>query len=147
VTTAPTATSPGVIVVERQLSHSPENIWRALTQSALLKQWFMDNDFQPIVGHRSTFNTDPAPHWNGVTQCEVLEVTPYQRLVYRCHAGTDGGMNTLVTWTLTPTPDGVLLRMEQSGFRRQDEHNFHGAAQGWQRFMVTLGRVLERLDT
>jgi uncharacterized protein YndB with AHSA1/START domain len=141
------STNTGVIVIERQLPHPPEKIWRALTQSQLLEEWLMDNDFQPIVGHRSTFKTDPAPQWDGITECEVLEVEPYARLVYRCDASTGGGMKTLVTWTLTPTPDGVLLRMEQSGFRQQDEHNFHGASQGWQRFVTKLEHVLESLDT
>jgi uncharacterized protein YndB with AHSA1/START domain len=145
VTAAPSATSTGTIVVERQLTHPPEKVWRALTQSQLLKAWLMDNDFQPVVGHRSTFKTDPAPQWNGVTECEVLEVEPYRRLVYRFTAGTEGGLKTLVTWTLTPTPDGVLLRMEQSGFRQQDAHNFHGAARGWQRFMANLEGVLAGL--
>jgi uncharacterized protein YndB with AHSA1/START domain len=66
-------------------------------------------------------------------------------LTDRFDAGVEGGMTTLVTWTLTPTPDGVVLQMEQSGFRQQDEHNFHGAARGWQRFMANPEQVLASL--
>ena len=38
----------------------------------------MRNDFQPTVGHRFTFRADPMPHWNGVTDCEVLVVEPHR---------------------------------------------------------------------
>ena len=47
------------IVVERDMAHSPEKIWRALTQSALIEQWLMTNDFQPVVGHRFNFRAEP----------------------------------------------------------------------------------------
>ena len=70
------------IVVERELPHPPEKIWRALTQPHLIQEWLMDNDFQPIVGHRFTFVAPPAAHWNGVTDCEVLEVEPNRTLSY-----------------------------------------------------------------
>ena len=49
-----------------------------------------------------------------------------------------------MTWTLTPTP-GVKVRMEQSGFRPQDERNLEGARYGWQRFVDGLERVAGRL--
>ena len=62
------------LVVERIMPHSPERIWRALTQSALIGEWLMQNDFQPVVGHRFNFRSPPAPHWNGVLDCEVLVV-------------------------------------------------------------------------
>jgi uncharacterized protein YndB with AHSA1/START domain len=132
------------IIVERELPHPPEKIWRALTQSSLIEVWMMPNDFQPIVGHCSTFKTDPVPHWNGVTNCEVLVVDPYRQLVYTWNASGEvaDGLKTTVTWTLTPTQSGVLLRMEQSGFRPQDEHNFQGVSQAWQRFFDGLERVI-----
>jgi uncharacterized protein YndB with AHSA1/START domain len=34
------------IVVERDLPHPPEKVWRALTQSALVAEWLMPNDFE-----------------------------------------------------------------------------------------------------
>jgi hypothetical protein len=42
---------------------------------------------------------------------------------------------------LTPTKVGVLVRMEQSGFRPEDEANYQGANYGWQRFIGGLERV------
>jgi uncharacterized protein YndB with AHSA1/START domain len=58
-----------------------------------------------------------------------------------------GGLKTVVTWTLTPTKDGVLVRMEQSGFRPEDEGHYQGARHGWQRMVGGLERVAAELDT
>jgi len=91
------------------------------------------------------FRATPIPDlWNGVTDCEVLMVEPPLRLVYSWNASGDqaaDGLKTLITWTLTPTPDGVLVRMEQSGFRPQDEAGFQGMGGGWPRILGGLERV------
>ena len=89
------------------------------------------------------------PHWNGVIDCEVLVVEPYERLSYSWNASGDeaaDGLKTVVTWTLTPTKAGVLVRMEQSGFRPEDEANDQGAKYGWQRYIGGLERVAAGLD-
>lgn len=71
------------IVMERDLPHPLEKVWRAITENPLLADWLMANDFKPVVGHRFTFRHKPMPHWNGVTDCDVTEVTPMTRLAYR----------------------------------------------------------------
>ena len=137
------------IVVEREMPHPPEKIWRALTQAPLMERWLMKNDFEPVVGHRFTFRAKPMPQWNGVTDCEVLVVEPWRRLAYSwADSGAEaaGGMKTVVTWTLTPRPGGTLVRMEQSGFRLQDEPFFKGASHGWKRMVEGLENVAATLD-
>ena len=134
------------IVVEREMPHPPEKIWRALTQGALIEEWLMKNDFQPIVGHRFNFRSTPMPQWNGVVDCQVLVVEPNRRLSYSWNSSgeeTADGLKTVVTWTLTPTQGGVLVRMEQSGFRPgpEDESFFKGAGYGWQKMVAGLERV------
>ena len=62
------------ILVERVMPYPPEKIWRALTLSPLIEEWLMKNDFQPVVGHRFNFRAAPVLGWNGVTDCEVLEI-------------------------------------------------------------------------
>jgi uncharacterized protein YndB with AHSA1/START domain len=145
-------TKPGTttrsLVIEREMPHPPEKIWRALTQSSLMVEWLMKNDFQPVVGHRFTFRAPPMPNWNGVVECEVLAVEPNSRLSYSW--GTSGedaanGFKSVVTWTLTPTKDGVLVRMEQSGFRPEQEQNYQGAKYGWRRFIDGLEKVVAKL--
>jgi uncharacterized protein YndB with AHSA1/START domain len=138
------------LVYERRLPHPPEKVWRALTENSLLEQWLMQNDFLPIVGHRFQFRAEPRPHWNGVTDSEVLDVAPNERLSYTWNASGEeapGGLKTVVTWTLTPTSDGTQLRMEHSGFRpEEDVRNLQGASYGWPRFLEHLERVVADLE-
>jgi uncharacterized protein YndB with AHSA1/START domain len=51
-----------------------------------------------------------------------------------------------VTWTLTPTGTGTIVRMEQSGFRPDQQQAYQGAKGGWQRFFGALEQVLARID-
>lgn len=125
------------------MPHPPEKIWRPLTQSHLIEEWLMKNDFQPRVGHRFQFRAQPVPGWSGVTNCEVLEVDAPKRLAYRWGDGSesDSGLKTIVTWTLTPQADGTHVRMEHSGFRPQDEGGYKGMGGGWPRILGGLERV------
>jgi uncharacterized protein YndB with AHSA1/START domain len=78
-----------------------------------------------------------------------MVVEPNRRLSYSWNASGDeapGGLKTVVTWTLTPTKGGTLLRMEQSGFRPEDDANYQGANHGWQRYVAGLERVAAGLD-
>jgi uncharacterized protein YndB with AHSA1/START domain len=127
------------LVIEREMPHPPEKIWRALTEGSLIEEWLMKNDFQPAVGHRFSFRATPVPGWNGVIDCEVLAVEPNARLSYSW--GTMG-MESAVTWTLTPADGGTHVRMEQSGFRPDQEANYKGASYGWKKFIGNLERVV-----
>jgi uncharacterized protein YndB with AHSA1/START domain len=137
--TAPKCT----LVIEREMPHPPEKIWRALTESSLIDEWLMKNDFKLAVGHKFSFRATPAPNWSGVIDCEVLVVEPNSRLAYSW--GTLG-MGTVVTWTLTPTPGGTHLRMEQSGFPSEDGPNYKGAKYGWRNFIDNLERLIGGLN-
>jgi uncharacterized protein YndB with AHSA1/START domain len=143
-----TATATRSLIVEREMPHAPEKIWRALTQGPLIADWLMSNDFQPVVGHRFNFRAAPMPNWNGVTDCEVLVVEPQQRLSYSWSASGDeaeNGVKTIVTFTLTPVNGGTFLRMEQSGFGQHEEANYRGAQYGWQKFIGQLEQVVDKL--
>jgi uncharacterized protein YndB with AHSA1/START domain len=131
------------LVIEREMPHPPEKIWRALTQSSLIEEWLMKNDFQPAVGHQFKFRATPVPNWNGVIDCEVLAVEPHSRLAY---SWGSMGLETVVNWTLTPTGGGTLLRMEQSGFDSEEKPYYKGAKYGWQNFIGNLERVVGGLE-
>jgi uncharacterized protein YndB with AHSA1/START domain len=131
------------LVIEKELPHPPEKVWRALTQGPLIKEWLMDNDFQPVVGHRFTFRSTPMPNWNGIIDSEVLVVEPHKKLSY---AWGSMGLESVVVWTLTATNGGTLLRMEQSGFRADQEAAYKGANYGWQKFIGGLERVIAGLQ-
>lgn len=132
------------LIVERVMPHPPEKIWRALTAGPLIETWLMANDFQPVVGHRFNFRATPVMGWNGVTDCEVLAIEEPRRLVYSWNASgeqAEGGLKTVVTWTLTPVADGTAVRMEQSGFRPQDEPGYRGMGGGWPGILGRLEQV------
>jgi uncharacterized protein YndB with AHSA1/START domain len=103
----------------------------------------MNNDFQPVVGRKFQFRADPMPNWNGVVDCEVLIVDPLQRLSYNWGVGdADSGLQWVVLWTLTPADGGTHVRMEQSGFRPDQQAAYQGANYGWQKFIGNLEQVL-----
>jgi uncharacterized protein YndB with AHSA1/START domain len=126
------------LVIEKDMPHPPQKVWRALTQAPLIGQWLMSNDFQPVVGHKFTLRTTPMPNWNGIIEGEVLTVEPASRLTY---TWISMGLKTAVAWTLTPTSGGTHVRMEQSGFGSDQDHYYKGAAYGWQTFIGGLERV------
>jgi uncharacterized protein YndB with AHSA1/START domain len=133
------------VVVEREFAHPPEKLWRALTQPHLIEEWLMKNDFEPVVGHSFNLRGD----WGGVLDCEVLAVEPNKALSYTWNFEHDDAayaLKSVVTFTLTPTSTGTLLRMEQSGFRPEQKQAFGGANQGWRQFLGKLEQVLGRID-
>jgi uncharacterized protein YndB with AHSA1/START domain len=137
------ATKTRSVVVEREIPHPPEKIWRALTQPHLIEEWLMKNDFKPLVGHRFNLRRTPKPDVNIVVDCQVLVVEPNKTLSYTWEAYD---LAAVVTFTLTPTPTGTHLRMEQSGFRPDQRQAYGGARNGWQQFLANLEQVLARID-
>ena len=126
------------VVVEREIPFPPEKIWRALTQPHLIEEWLMKNDFKPVVGHSFNLRAD----WGGI-DCQVQTVEPNKTLSYTWGAL---GLESVVTWTLTAKGTGTHLRMEQSGFRRDQQQAYQGAKHGWQEFFANLEQVLARMD-
>jgi uncharacterized protein YndB with AHSA1/START domain len=133
------------VVVERDIAHPPEKLWRALTQPHLIEEWLMKNDFAPAVGHRFNLRGD----WGGAIDCEVLVVEPNRELSYTWNFKHDDAafnLESVVTFTLTPTGTGTRLRMEQVGFRPDQRQAFGGAHAGWKQFFEKLEQVLARAD-
>lgn len=131
------------VVVEREIAHPPEKLWRALTQPHLIAEWLMRNDFEPVVGHRFTLSGD----WGGV-ECDVLAVEPGKTLTYTWNHVHDDplyDLRSVVSFTLTPTASGTLLRMEQTGFRPEQKQAFGGARHGWEQHFTNLERVLAEM--
>jgi uncharacterized protein YndB with AHSA1/START domain len=132
------ATETRTVVIERELPHPPGKVWRALTQSALIEEWLMKNDFKPVVDHRFNLSGD----W-GAVDCQVLAVELDKTLSYTWNAY---GLKSVVTFTLTPTGTGTRLCMEQSGFPADQPQYYEGAKGGWPRFFANLEQVLARID-
>ena len=130
-------------VVEREIGHPPEKIWRALTQPHLLEEWLMKTDFKPLKGQKFQFRNEPKPDIKVVVECEVLEIEPHRTLSYSWVAY---GLDSVVTFTLEPTATGTIVRMEQTGFRPEHDLAYKGAKASWKQFMARLEQVVADLD-
>lgn len=112
-------TDPRTVRVDEFLAHSPTRVWKALTDPVMLAKWLMPNDFQPVVGHRFTFRTDPRPNagFDGVVHCQVLAAEPERLLRFTWRGGS---LDTTVTWTLEPEGRGTRVFLEHDGFDPDD---------------------------
>ncbi|MDC0707748.1 SRPBCC domain-containing protein [Stigmatella sp. ncwal1] len=140
--TAPSQTES--ISFEFDLNHSPQKVWRALTDPVLLTEWLL-----PVVelklesGAAFTFKTQPYPGWDGVVNCRILEIEAHRKLSYAWNVPF---LDTVVTFTLTPTASGTRLSLVQSGFKPDQKQNFGGARYGWKMMGGKLVDLLERLS-
>lgn len=98
----------------------PERVWVALTDPHALAEWLMPNDFKPILGHRFRFQTGPMKGMEEKTECEVLEIDPPRRMVWRWtivwKQPLGAAQPMTVAWTLTPDRGGTRLVLEQSAY-------------------------------
>lgn len=108
------------IIHEARYPFPPALVWRALTSREAMNAWLMENDFgSATVGHRFQFRDKPKKvvGWNGITDCEVVEVVPERRFVIAFGTGRDEFPATRVTWELEPTVDGgTRVRFRHAGF-------------------------------
>jgi uncharacterized protein YndB with AHSA1/START domain len=139
-TTAPSQTE--ALSLEFELEHSVQKVWRAITDPALLAEWLL-----PVVGLELepgvafTFKAQPQPGWDGIVNCRILEVEAQRKLRYQW---TVGDIDTVVTFTLTPTASGTRLSVVQSGFKPEQKKNFGGARYGWKMMGAKLIDLLAR---
>ena len=140
-TTAPSQTES--LSFDFDLPHLPEKVWRALTDPVLLAEWLLPVfDLKLEPGAAFAFKTQPYPGWDGTVHCRLLEIEAQRKLSY---AWVVGDMDTVVTFTLTPTASGTQLSLVQSGFRPAQKQNFGGARYGWRMMGGTLVDLLARI--
>lgn len=131
------------ISFEFDLHHSPEKVWRALTDPVLLAEWLLPAiDFKLESGAAFTFKTQAYPGWDGTVNCKFVEIEPLRKLSY---TWTVPFLDTVVTFTLTPTATGTHLSLEQSGFKTDQKREFGGARYGWNMMGGKLVELLARI--
>lgn len=140
--TAPAQTE--CIEFEFDLHHGPQKVWRALTDPALLAEWLL-----PVIGHKLepgtafTFQAPPQPGWDGTVNCRLLEIDAQRMISW---AWVVGDIDTVVTFTLTPTGTGTHLSLVQSGFKPEQKRNVNGARYGWKMMGGKLEDLLARIS-
>ena len=142
-TTAPSQTES--LSFEFDLRHPPEKVWRALTDPELLAQWLLPTiGYELAPGKAFTFKTQAYPGWDGTVNCRFLVIEPRRKLSYTWGVGTMD-IDSVVTFTLTPTASGTHLSLVQSGFKPDQKQNFAGARYGWKMMGGKLVDVLARI--
>jgi uncharacterized protein YndB with AHSA1/START domain len=131
------------ISFEFDLHHSPEKVWRALTDPVLLAEWLLpvvEGTLEP--GAAFTFKTQPYPGWDGTVNCRILEIEAQRKISYTWAVPF---LDTVVTFTLTPTVSGTRLSLTQSGFKADQKREFGGARYGWKMMGGKLVDLLARI--
>lgn len=130
--------------------HPRERVWTALTDARALAEWLMPNNFEPVQGRRFQFRVDPMLSFEGIVDCEVLEVDPPRRLAYtwvtRMKGKPPHDPMTLV-WTLDAVPGGTRLVLEQAGLEHLTLWWRFSMRMGWGRMLKSLlPRVLAHVS-
>jgi uncharacterized protein YndB with AHSA1/START domain len=129
--------------LEFDLNHPPEKVWRALTDPALLAEWLL-----PVTGLKLepgaafTFKTQAYPGWDGTVNCRLVEIEARRKLSY---TWTVPFLDTVVTFTLTPTASGTRLSLVQSGFKPDQKQELGGSRYGWKLMGGKLVELLARI--
>jgi uncharacterized protein YndB with AHSA1/START domain len=132
------------ISFEFDLHHAPEKVWRALTEPELLAQWLLPViDLKLEPGAAFTFKTQPYPGWDGTVNCQFVEIETHRKLKYKW---TVPFLDTVVTFTLTPTATGTRLSVVQSGFTPDQKRESGGARYGWKMMGDKLVELLAKIS-
>jgi uncharacterized protein YndB with AHSA1/START domain len=113
---------------------SPKEVWEYLTKAELIEQWLMKNNFKPEKGYKFQFTFTPKPNspYEGVVNCEVLEIKPFTKLSYSWNGRTQDksrSFNSIVAWTLVPKNNGTELQVQHNGFEVLEDILNH--TNGW----------------
>ena len=133
---------------EFDLPHSPQKVWRALTDPVLLAEWLLPViDLKLEPGAAFMFKAQQQPGWDGVVNCRCLEIEAQRKLSY---TWVVGDIDTVVTFTLTPTEgkdgtSGTRLSLVHSGFKPDQKQAFGGARYGWKMMGGQLVDLLGRI--
>jgi uncharacterized protein YndB with AHSA1/START domain len=126
------------------LHHRPEKVWRALTDPVLLAEWLLPVvELELAPGAAFMFKAQPQPGWDGTVHCRILEFEAHRKLAY---TWVVGDIDTVVTFTLSPTASGTRLSLVQSGFKPNQKKNFGGARYGWRMMGGKLVDLLARIE-
>lgn len=141
------------IVVDEVFPHSAETIWKALTTGELIARWLMEpTGFEAVPGNHFTYKTAPSGEWDGLIECEVLEVILNERLAYIWKGGHDANtgygskLNTIVTWSLTGVDNGTRILLVHSGFiTPHNDSAFDSMGKAWPKVFSNLNDIASTL--
>lgn len=89
-------------------------VWKAITDKKAMSEWLMPCNIEPVIGHKFQFKTKSSPVFNGIIDCQVLEVIDKELLSFSWSGGPL--KQTKVTFRLEKFESSTILYFEHSGF-------------------------------
>lgn len=133
------------VVLDFTYDHSIEEVWEGITNSSLLEEWIMPNNFKAEPGYAFEFKGQANEYWDGIIRGEVLEVEAPHKLSY---CWNSAGEMTTITWTLVAESAAKTnLHFEMDGFSdeiKQYPGALKGAVSSWSAFAHKLKEVLAK---
>jgi uncharacterized protein YndB with AHSA1/START domain len=104
------------IKIDTFIEATPDEVWEAITDKALISQWLMETNIEPIVGFNGYFKMKPTPLFNGQIESTVIEVKPTSTFTF---TWTSSWMKvpTTIKFSLQEKENGTLLTLEHWGFK------------------------------
>src|SRR5690606_11877330 len=93
------------VTIDQPINASPALVWQRISTPDGIARWWRPGNIAPVLGHEFTMDMDK---W-GQIPCRVIEVEPQRKLGY-----TFGDFE--LHWSITPTDNGCILRLEHRGF-------------------------------
>jgi len=147
----------GSIERELHIDATPEVVYQVISSPEHLREWWPDDaELTPVSGATGaiTFG-DPASADAKIERLTVVEADPPRRFAFRWvydegdPAAPDNSL--LVTFTLTASADGTLLRFTETGFRERGwaeavlQEAYLDHAGGWDVFLPRLVAYADKL--
>ena len=111
------------LIIERVFDAQIDQVWQALTNKDLMKQWYFDlPEFKAEVGFKFKFTGGPSPERQYLHLCEIKAVIPGKKLAYSWrYDGYEG--NSLLTFELFPQGVKTKLKLTHAGIETFPENN------------------------
>ncbi len=127
------------VVVQQTFHRPPADVWKAITDANLMKQWFFENmeEFVPEKDFETQFNV-VSNNRDFLHLWKLTEVVPLKRIVYNWkYKGYDG--NSYVSFELFDHKEGTLLKLTHTVTKNfpQDIEEFRreSCVAGWEYFI------------
>ena len=118
-----------------EIPASPADVWRALTDPAVIREWSGANAYLVLQpGARYTL-------WDGDIGGEIVDVVPLQKLVQTWKPHDWTRMDSVVTFLLTPQGKGTRVDLLHVNV---EESDYDGTTEGWDTYYLgAIKRMFE----
>jgi uncharacterized protein YndB with AHSA1/START domain len=146
----------GTIDREVHIEASPEIVFDVISRPEHIRDWWSaETDLQPVAGSTGELTwRDEASDRVDVVPITVLDVEPPRRFSFRWtqgHGETPTPSNSLlVTFELSPSGAGTVLRLTESGFRERGwdiavlEEAYREHVTGWDFYLPRIAACAAR---